>query len=138
MKCDKETMLLYAVTDRAWVGKQSLYEQVEAALKGGVTCVQLREKKLDEDEFLAEAIEIAALCKLYDVPFFINDNVDISYSEQYKKVVFLDKTDKTKNDFIVFQVLELGTWCGKSPDSSKQRHILNPRQLRGDNQRRIV
>ena len=46
MKCDKETMLLYAVTDRAWVGKQSLYEQVEAALKGGVTCVQLREKEL--------------------------------------------------------------------------------------------
>ena len=78
MKCDKETMLLYAVTDRAWVGKQSLYEQVEAALKGGVTCVQLREKELDEDEFLAEAIEIAALCKLYDVPFFINDNVDIA------------------------------------------------------------
>ena len=78
MKCDKETMLLYAVTDRAWVGKQSLYEQVEAALKGGVTCVQLREKELDEDEFLAEAIEIAALCKRYDVPFFINDNVDIA------------------------------------------------------------
>ena len=48
MKCDKETMLLYAVTDRAWVGKQSLYEQVEAALKGGVTCVQLREKELEE------------------------------------------------------------------------------------------
>ena len=47
MKCDKETMLLYAVTDRAWVGKQSLYEQVEAALKGGVTCVQLRENLVD-------------------------------------------------------------------------------------------
>ena len=78
MKCDKKTMLLYAVTDRAWTGKQSLYEQVEAALKGGVTCVQLREKELDEDEFLAEAIEIAALCKVYDVPFFINDNVDIA------------------------------------------------------------
>lgn len=78
MKCDKETMLLYAVTDRAWVGKQSLYEQIEAALKGGVTCVQLREKELDEDEFLAEAIEIAALCKQYHVPFFINDNVDIA------------------------------------------------------------
>ena len=78
MKCDKETMLLYAVTDRAWVGKQSLYEQVEAALKGGVTCVQLREKELDEGEFLAEAIEISALCKQYDVPFFINDNVEVA------------------------------------------------------------
>ena len=78
MKCDKKTMLLYAVTDRAWTGKRSLYEQVEAALKGGVTCVQLREKELDEDAFLAEAVEIAALCKKYKVPFFINDNVDIA------------------------------------------------------------
>ena len=78
MKCDKETMLLYAVTDRAWVGKQSLYEQVESALKGGATCVQLREKELDEAAFLQEALEIAALCKRYGVPFFINDNVEIA------------------------------------------------------------
>lgn len=78
MKCDNKTMLLYAVTDRAWVGKQSLYEQVEAALKGGATCVQLREKELDEETFLQEAMEIAALCKRYGVPFFINDNVEIA------------------------------------------------------------
>lgn len=78
MKCDKKYMLLYAVTDRAWVGKQSLYEQVESALKGGATCVQLREKELDDDEFLAEAIEICALCKEYSVPFFVNDNVDVA------------------------------------------------------------
>ena len=78
MKCDKKTMLLYAVTDRAWTGKQSLYEQVESALKGGATCVQLREKELGEEEFLQEAIAIAALCKRYGVPFFVNDNVDIA------------------------------------------------------------
>lgn len=78
MKCDKKHMLLYAVTDRAWVGKQSLYEQVESALKGGVTCVQLREKDLAEEDFLAEAMEISALCRRYEVPFFINDNVDIA------------------------------------------------------------
>ncbi len=78
MKCDKKNMLLYAVTDRAWTKNQSLYEQVEAALKGGVTCVQLREKTLDEEEFLKEALEISALCKKYKVPLFINDNVDIA------------------------------------------------------------
>lgn len=78
MKCDKKTMLLYAVTDRAWVGKQSLYEQVKSALKGGVTCVQLREKGLAEEEFLKEALEISALCREYGVPFFINDNVEIA------------------------------------------------------------
>lgn len=71
-------MLLYAVTDRAWVGKQSLYEQVESALKGGATCIQLREKELDDENFLNEAMEISALCKQYGVPFFINDNVEIA------------------------------------------------------------
>ena len=78
MKCDKKAMLLYAVTDRAWVGRQSLYEQVESALKGGATCVQLREKEMDDEGFLQEAMEIAALCRRYGVPFIINDNVEIA------------------------------------------------------------
>lgn len=78
MKCDKNFMRLYAVTDRAWTGKKTLFEQVEDALKGGVTCVQLREKTLNEDEFFKEALEIRDLCHKYDVPFFINDNVDIA------------------------------------------------------------
>ena len=78
MKCDKRHMLLYAVTDRAWTGKQTLYEQVEAALKGGVTCVQLREKELDETAFLQEAKELCALCRRYGVPFLVNDNVEIA------------------------------------------------------------
>ena len=71
-------MLLYAVTNRAWVGKQSLYEQVESALKGGAPCVQLREKELDDEKFLNEAMEISSLCRQYGVPFFINDNVEIA------------------------------------------------------------
>lgn len=71
-------MTLYAVTDRAWVGRQSLYEQIEAAINGGATCIQLREKELGESEFLKEAIEISALCKSRGVPLIINDNVDIA------------------------------------------------------------
>lgn len=78
MKCSKETMLLYAVTDRSWVGKQTLYEQVESALKGGATCVQLREKELDEAAFLEEAVALKKLCGKYGVPLIINDNVDIA------------------------------------------------------------
>ena len=78
MRCDKKAMLLYAVTDRAWEGKQSLYQQVESALKGGATCVQLREKELDEETFYEEAVAISALCRQYGVPFFINDNVEIA------------------------------------------------------------
>ena len=78
MKCSKETMLLYAVTDRSWVGKQTLYEQVESALKGGATCIQLREKELDEAAFLDEAIALKKLCGNYSVPLIINDNIDIA------------------------------------------------------------
>ena len=78
MQCKKEYMQLYAVTDRMWTGEKTLREQVEAALRGGVTCVQLREKELDEVAFLAEAHEIKGLCREYGVPFFINDNVEIA------------------------------------------------------------
>ena len=78
MKCKKEMMLLYAVTDRAWTGRQTLLEQVEDALKGGATCVQLREKELDDAAFLQEAMEMKALCEKYKVPFFVNDNVEIA------------------------------------------------------------
>ena len=78
MNATKEMMRLYAVTDRHWLGTQTLAEQVEKALRGGVTCVQLREKQLDEDAFLQEALELKALCHQYHVPLLINDNVDIA------------------------------------------------------------
>ena len=78
MNCDKKDLLLYAVTDRAWLRGETLYGQVEKALKGGATFMQLREKNLDEEHFLQEAVEIKELCKKYHVPFVINDNVDIA------------------------------------------------------------
>lgn len=78
MKCDKKNMLLYAVTDRMWTGKKTLYEQIEDALKGGITCLQLREKHLDDENFLEEALKIKSLCNRYNVPLIINDNVDIA------------------------------------------------------------
>lgn len=70
----RKIMQLYAVTDRSWTGKQSLYEQVEAALKGGITCLQLREKNLEREYFIEEALQIKALCKKYNVPLIINDD----------------------------------------------------------------
>ena len=78
MKCDRKDMLLYAVTDRSWLGEETLYAQVEKALRGGVTFVQLREKHLTEEAFHEEAAEIKKLCKQYKVPFVINDNVHIA------------------------------------------------------------
>ena len=78
MKCDKKDLLLYAVTDRSWLNGKTLYEQVEQALKGGVSFVQLREKNLNTEAFLQEAIQIQSLCRTYGVPFVINDNIDIA------------------------------------------------------------
>lgn len=78
MKFAKEDLLLYAVTDRHWLKDETLENQVEKALLGGATFLQLREKSLDDDIFLAEAKEIQKLCKKYQVPFVINDNVDIA------------------------------------------------------------
>lgn len=74
----KKAMLLYAVTDRSWLGEQTLYQQVKQALSGGATCIQLREKDLDQEEFLREALEIRDLCRSFDVPFIINDNVELA------------------------------------------------------------
>lgn len=75
---DKEMLLLYAVTDQAWVGKQTLLEQIEDALEGGATMIQLREKTLDDDSFLNEAIQVRKLCHTYNVPLIINDNIDVA------------------------------------------------------------
>ena len=78
MNCRPEDMLVYAVTDRSWLKGESLRDQVEKALKGGATFVQLREKNLDRGLFLEEALAIKELCASYHVPFVINDDVEIA------------------------------------------------------------
>ena len=78
MNCRREDLALYAVTDRAWLRGQTLYQQVEQALRGGVTMLQLREKNLSEREFKEEALQIQALCKSYHTPFIINDHVKLA------------------------------------------------------------
>ncbi len=78
MRCDKKDLLLYAVTDRTWLGEKTLVQAVEESLKGGVTMVQLREKHLDEETFRREALDLQALCRRYGVPFLINDDVELA------------------------------------------------------------
>lgn len=78
MKLDKQSMLLYAVTDRSWLGDKTLADQVEETLKGGATFIQLREKELDFDTFVKEARAIKKLTDAYNIPFVINDAVDVA------------------------------------------------------------
>ena len=73
-----ESLLLYAVTDRHWLGDRTLYEVVRESLDGGVTFLQLREKDLDDEVFFREAVCLRDLAREYGVPFVINDNVDIA------------------------------------------------------------
>ena len=79
MKFDnKYAMKLYAVTDRTWSTEQSFLDSIEDSLKGGITCLQLREKTLDDKAFLEEALQVKELCRKYKVPFIINDHVEVA------------------------------------------------------------
>ena len=78
MEFNRDRLLLYAVTDRAWVGKYTLMQQIEQAVEGGVTLVQLREKELSEDLFLQEAIQATRLCHRLGVPLIVNDNLNVA------------------------------------------------------------
>ena len=91
MECKKEMLQLYAVTDRAWEVKGNFLEQIEEALKGGITCLQLREKEMKENEFLEEALKVKKICEKYNTPLIINDNVIIFTSNGEFFKVFFDK-----------------------------------------------
>jgi len=80
MSLDKNSLELYAITDRHWLNGASLYDQVEQTILGGATFIQVREKELDKEDFLNEAVEIQKLCKAHHIPFVINDNVEIARS----------------------------------------------------------
>lgn len=73
-----EILRLYAVTDRTWLGGKSLAWQVEQAIKGGATCVQLREKGKAKEEIINSAREVKAVCNKYGVPLIINDSPELA------------------------------------------------------------
>ncbi len=78
LKVDRKTMLVYAVTDRTWLNGQTLENQVEQAIQGGATFVQIREKELDYNAFLEQAQKVKKITDKYHIPFVVNDNVDIA------------------------------------------------------------
>ncbi|QUN12365.1 thiamine phosphate synthase [Clostridium sp. C1] len=82
MKKDvKKAMPLYLVTDRRWL-KEPLIQTVEKAIQGGVTCVQLREKHLDQKYFVESARQLLSLCHQHHIPLIINDDVDVMITVQ--------------------------------------------------------
>ena len=73
---DKKILRLYAVTDRSWLNGRALEDDIEKAIKGGVTLVQLREKNIATDDIIKSAIRTKSVCKKHGIPLIINDNVD--------------------------------------------------------------
>lgn len=78
MRVDKKQLCLYAVTDRHWLGEETLEHQVELAILGGATFVQFREKQLQGEELLEQGQRIREVCRKYRVPFIVNDDVSLA------------------------------------------------------------
>lgn len=78
MRLDKKSMFLYVVTDRYWLGENCLENQVEEIIKSGATFIQLREKELDFNNFICEGKKIKEITDKYNIPFVINDNIDVA------------------------------------------------------------
>ena len=73
-----ETLTLYAITDRSWLQGRSLAQDVEQAILGGSTIIQIREKNISDDEYIKRASEILPVCQKYNIPLIINDRVSVA------------------------------------------------------------
>ena len=76
MRLDKNSLKLYAVTDRKWLKGSSLEEEVKKAVMAGVTMVQLREKHMEFAELVTLAKKIGAVVHKYNIPLIINDDIE--------------------------------------------------------------
>lgn len=74
MKLEKDMLRLYAITDRGCLRGRDLAQQVEAAITGGVTCIQLREKDMSYEKLVREAAALKKVCEKYGVPLIVNDD----------------------------------------------------------------
>ncbi|CAN7303521.1 thiamine phosphate synthase [Polaromonas sp. LjRoot131] len=77
-RLNPDALRLYLVTDQAMMRGRPLADVVAAAVQGGVSCVQLREKQLGTREFLAQALILKALLAPLGIPLVINDRIDIA------------------------------------------------------------
>ncbi len=104
MYFNEKSLMLYAITDCSWLNGRTLAKQVEEALIGGITMIQLREKALSIPEFIAEAKMIRQITKEYGVPLIINDNVEVAIASN------ADGVHVGQNDV---SVIEARTMLGK-------------------------
>lgn len=78
MKFYRDMLKLYLVSDRQWLNGRKLTDDLEKAILGGVTIIQLREKNLNNEEFINIAYDVKKLCQKYNIPLIINDNLEVA------------------------------------------------------------
>lgn len=77
-RLDRFKYALYAVTDRTICGTDSLEAQVEAAIQGGASMVQIREKGVGFDDYVTRALALKEITSRYGVPLIVNDDVNVA------------------------------------------------------------
>lgn len=110
-------MKLYLVTDESLLSGKDLYKTVEAAVKGGVSMVQLREKESSTRDFIERAIRLKQLLSPYHVPLIINDRIDIALASDADGV-HIGQSDMPYH--LARQLLPKGKIIGLSVESREQ------------------
>ncbi len=120
---DRNCLFLYAITDSGCIGQRDFYEEVEKALQGGVTILQFREKNLSTEQLTEKARKLKDICRKYNVPLIINDNVQAAIDSGADGVhVGADDMDVsavrtiTGSDFIIGAT-------AKTPEQAKNAQI---------------
>lgn len=78
MRIDQNQLKLYAITDERWLNNRSLVEVVQELIAGGVTCLQYRDKVKSMDEKEKMALQLKNICDQAQIPFIINDDVNLA------------------------------------------------------------
>lgn len=114
-KLSNEAFRLYLVTDRRWAASDEAFlDAVTASVEGGVTMVQLREKRLETGEFVSLASRLMSRLADFSVPLIINDRIDVALA------VKADGVHLGKNDMplpIARKILGDGFLIGKSTNT---------------------
>ena len=117
MNFNGRSLLLYAVTDSGALHGRTLADAVRDAVRGGVTMVQLREKGIDFDNYVAKAKEIKKITDEFHILFVINDNVEVAIASGADGV-HMGQSDMAASD--VRAMLKKGQILGVTARNTEQ------------------
>lgn len=78
LRLDKRQLTLYAITNRNWLNNSTMENDVEKALRAGVTILQIREKNITEEEYIERTQSLKKITEKFNVPLIVNDNIEVA------------------------------------------------------------